>query len=210
MRPGPPFVRPPKPFEPPTPRVWSMDAAGRSWDVFGHDRSAWSRSEEAAWDCFCYHIWPRWNEVGVEVFSRSSAGRRLSWSLARGVCTAIHGSADPYVMLRTAPRCLRIAGFGVELVCSVRAMKHWVSRWRRGLRGLRKQNASMVMAHILAGLPALVFHVQSFCVRRRPRARSRMNLSPLNIMAVVRSKSSQHAEDKYWAPSISTFSILTL
>ena len=98
----------------------------------------------------------------VEVLRRSSAVRRLSWSLARGVCTAIHGSADPYVMLRTGPRCLRISGFGVELVCSVRAMKHWVSRWRRGLRGLRKQNARMVLAHKLPGLPALVFHVQSF------------------------------------------------
>ena len=98
----------------------------------------------------------------MEVLRQSSAGRRLSWSLAQGVCTAIHGSADPYVMMRTAPRSLRIAGFGVELVCSVRAMKHWVSRWRRGLRGLRKQNASMVIAHKLPGLPALVFHVQSF------------------------------------------------
>ena len=65
-------------------------------------------------------------------------------------------------MMRTAPRCLRIVGFGLELVCSVRAMKHWVSRWGRGWRGLRKQNASMVMAHNLPGLPALVFDVQSF------------------------------------------------
>ena len=112
MSSAPPFVRPPKPFEPPAPRVWSMDAAGRSWDVFGYGRSAWNRDEEAAWDCFGFHIWPRWNEVGVEVFRMSSVGRLLSWYLAQGVCTAIHGSADPYVMMRTAARCLRIAGFG--------------------------------------------------------------------------------------------------
>ena len=162
MRTGPPFVRPPKPLEPPAPRTWSMDAAGRSWDVFGHGRSAWSRGEEAAWDCFGFHIWPRWNGSPVEVFRLSSAGRRLSWALSKGVCTHIAGSVDPYVMMRTAPRCLRIAGFGVELVCSVRAMKHWVSRWRRGLRGLRRQNESMLLAHKLPKLPALVFHVQSF------------------------------------------------
>ena len=159
---APPFVRPPRPFEPPAPRCWSVDAAGRSWDVFGHGRSAWSRGEEAAWDCFGFHIWPRWHEVGVEMFRQSSRGRRLSWCLAKGMCASIRGSTDPYVMVRTARRCVTITGFGVELVCSVRAMKHWVSRWRRGLRGLRKQNARMVLAHKLPGLPALVFHVQSF------------------------------------------------
>ena len=51
---------------------------------------------------------------------------------------------------------------GIEIVVSVRAMQHWVSRWRRGLRLLRKRNANMMMTHKLPGLPALVFHVQSF------------------------------------------------
>ena len=39
--------------------------------------------------------------------------------------------------------------YGVRILASVRAVQHWVSRWRRGLRVLRKRHASMVLAHRL-------------------------------------------------------------
>ena len=139
-----------------------MPAAGRAWDLFGSSRSAWSRGEAAAWDCFGFHIWPRWNAVNVAVLRQSSTGRRPSWTLTKGVVTEVHGSTDPYVIVRTAPRRCAVSGFGVEFVASVRAVQHWVSRWRRGLRRLRRDNARMVLAHKLPGMPALVQHVQSF------------------------------------------------
>ena len=69
---------------------------------------------------------------------------------------------NPYLTVQRRPRHSEICGFGLELVASVRAVKHWGSRWRRGFRGLRRQNASMVLAHKLAGVPALVQHVHSF------------------------------------------------
>ncbi len=61
-----------------------------------------------------------------------------------------------------SPTTSNTCGFGLELVASVRGMKHWVSRWRRGLRVLRKHNASMVVAHKLPGVPEVVQHVHSF------------------------------------------------
>ena len=52
--------------------------------------------------------------------------------------------------------------WGVEVVASVRAVKHWVSRWRRGIRMTRLRNASMVMAEKLPCVPEVIPHVQSF------------------------------------------------
>ena len=50
----------------------------------------------------------------------------------------------------------------VEVVASVRAVKHWVSRWRRGIRMMRLRNASMVMAHKLPCVPEVIDHVHRF------------------------------------------------
>ena len=160
---APPFVRPrpPSSFDPPWPSR-SLPAAWRAWDLFGSRRSAWNDGTALAWDCFGFHIWPRWNAVNVAVLRQSSTGRRPSWTLTKGVVTEVHGSTDPYVIVRTAPRRCAVSGFGVEFVASVRAVQHWVIRWRRGLRRLRRENARMVLAHKLPGLPALVQHVQSF------------------------------------------------
>ena len=160
---APPDVRPPRPLEPPAPLCWSLDAAGRAWDLSGSSRSAWSRGEAAAWACCGFHIWPRWNAVNVGMLRQSSTGRRPSWTLTKGVVPgAFFGLTDPYVIVRTAPHSCAVSGFGVEFVASVRAVQHWVSRWRRGLRRLRRENARVVLAHKLPGLPALVQHVQSF------------------------------------------------
>ena len=73
------------------------------------------------------------------------------------------GNDPTHVVVEMAwPYCCERCEWGIEIVVSVRAMQHWVSCWRRGLRVLRKRNANMMMAHKLPGLPALVLHVQSF------------------------------------------------
>ena len=51
---------------------------------------------------------------------------------------------------------------GMGIVASVRAVKHWVSRWRRGLRVLRRRHASMVLAHRLPSAPEITMHVHAF------------------------------------------------
>ena len=52
--------------------------------------------------------------------------------------------------------------WGVRILASVRAVRHWVSRWRRGLRVLRKRNASMVLALKLPQAPEIPMLVHAF------------------------------------------------
>ena len=52
--------------------------------------------------------------------------------------------------------------FGVRILASVRAVRHWVSRWRRGLRVLRKRQATMVLALKLGAAPEILVLVHEF------------------------------------------------
>ena len=54
-----------------------------------------------------------------------------------------------YVICEVANQASASDVYGVSILASVRAVQHWVSRWRRGLRVLRKRHASMVLAHRL-------------------------------------------------------------
>ena len=72
------------------------------------------------------------------------------------------GNGHPFVLVRTDPGLQLLCGFGCELVASVRGVKHWVSRWRRGMRAMRKLHASMVLTHALPGVPEVVRLVHSF------------------------------------------------
>ena len=100
---------------------------------------------------------------GVEVLVQKASGHgRFDPWLTAGKVTGLFGARDPWLTVQTTPKIALVCSFGQELVASVRAMKHWVSRWRRGLRGLRRQNASMVLSHKLPGVPVLVQHVHSF------------------------------------------------
>ena len=54
-----------------------------------------------------------------------------------------------YVICEVANQASACDVYGVSILASVRAVQHWVSRWRRGLRVLRKRHASMVLAHRL-------------------------------------------------------------
>ena len=131
--------------------------------MFGSRRSAWNDGTALAWDCFGFHIYNTRMLHRVEVLIQKTPGHgRADPRLTAGKVTGLFGARDPWLTVETEPKMYKVCGFGLELVASVRAMKHWVSRWRRGLRGLRRQNASMVLAQKLPEMPALVQHVHSF------------------------------------------------
>jgi len=58
--------------------------------------------------------------------------------------------------------CPRATLISLTIVASMRAVKHWVSRWRRALQKLRRRNASMDLVQKLPSAPEIVHHVQSF------------------------------------------------
>ena len=155
--------RPSSSLQPPGSAV-HLPPALLAWDLFGTRRSAWNHGTDTAWDCFGFRIYNTWMEyLGVEVLVEQALprGRRNPW-LTAGKVTGLFNVRDPWLTVQTTPKISMVCSLGQELVVSVRAMKHWVSRWRRGLRGLRRQNASMVVSHKLPGVPVLVRHVRSF------------------------------------------------
>ena len=98
----------------------------------------------------------------MEVFLQHSS--RAVTQLKVGLVTRLRVPNNPTVVIVEVTRlyCCERCGWGMEILASVRAVQHWVSRWRRGLRVLRKQNASMVLAHKLPAVPEVVQHVHSF------------------------------------------------
>ena len=73
-----------------------------------------------------------------------------------------HSLTDSVICEVTNVEVSEINIFGVRILASVRAVMHWVSRWRRGLRVLRKRNASMVLALKLPEAPEITMHVHAF------------------------------------------------
>ena len=146
---------------------WSHASCGRKWDIFGFPRTAWTNGEDAAWDCFGYHIWTVDSPAaGVPVLVQQIQEGQCSAVLTQGYVTALlllePGYENPYVTVRVGPRCSLLCGFGLELVASVRGVKHWLSRRRRGMRVMRKHHASIVLGHALPGVPEEVRLVHSF------------------------------------------------
>ena len=161
------FVRPPRRTDTRDTSGWSAATSGRSWDIFGFPRTAWTNGEDAAWDCFGYHIWTVDSPAaGVPVLVQQTQEGQRSAVVTRGDVTALFllepGDENPYVTVRIGPRCSLLCGFGLELVASVRRVKHWLTRWRRGMRAMRKHHASMVLGHALPGVPEVVRIVHSF------------------------------------------------
>ena len=149
----------------PEPTLGPMPAAGPASDVFGYRPMAWHRGEQAAWDVFGFRIYTRtWTpRPDVEVLvTDNRPWRPPSWSLITGVVTGMYHETEAYVIVKTAPTFVKLCQLGREYVVSVRSVKHWVSRRRRGLRRLRRGRAHMVLAHKLPGAPKIVAHVQAF------------------------------------------------
>ena len=65
-----------------------------------------------------------------------------------------------YVVCEVANEDTAIDVYGVRILATVRALQHWVSRWRQGLRVLRQRHARMVLAHTLPQAPEIITHVQ--------------------------------------------------
>ena len=146
---------------------WSEVSCGDKWDIFGYPRSFRNRGHDAAWDCFGYTVWTRHREDSeVPVLVQQVVEGQRSAALQQ--VPVMHfeelepGDAHPFVVVRTGPRVQLLCGFGCELVASVRGVKHWVSRWRRGMRAMRKLHASMVLTNALPGVPEVVRLVHSF------------------------------------------------
>ena len=123
--------------------------------------------EDAAWFCFGFHIWNLDTPAaGVPVMVQDMFQGQRTVDVTPGYVTALlllePGYGNPYVTVRIAPRCSVRCGFGLELVASVRGVKHWVGRWRRSMRVIRKHHASMVLSHALPGVPEVVRLVHSF------------------------------------------------
>ena len=117
-----------------------------------------------AWDGFGFRVYAVSVRYHVEVVMEQRHGDLLFKSLTRGFVVRIYRIHTPMNIASSVAR--RVphdeAPCGVEVVASVRAVKHWVSRWRRGIRRLRRRNASMVMANKLPCVPEAIHNVHRF------------------------------------------------
>ena len=150
----------------PRSEVWDADGwvacpHPRAWDLFGYTRCAWNYGDLHAWDAFGFRIWAVGNEHQVKVLLQQPLERFSTFQT--GEVTALRVGNDPthVVVEVTRPYCCERCEWGLDIVASVRAMQHWVSRWRRGLRVFRKHNATMILSHKLRGLPGVLSNVLS-------------------------------------------------
>ena len=144
----------------------SVPAAMRAWDLFGYRRSSWNDVTGAiAWDAFGFQVYNRGarnREIVVLTLSPHELARRDSL-LMPGRVTGLMGLTNAWLTVHTSPRTSRIVFFGIHLLVTLRALRHWVSRWRRGVALLRKQHATMVFECFLPFVPEVQGLVQSFC-----------------------------------------------
>ena len=134
-------------------------------DVFGHRPMVWNRGEEAAWNVFGFRIYTRtwaWRRDVEVLVTDNRPWRSPEWSLIPGMVSGMYHALDAYVLVQTAPTVVKLCHLGRDYVVSVRSAKHWVSRWRRGLRRLRKGRAHWLLAHKLPDAPEIVALVQAF------------------------------------------------
>ena len=132
--------------------------------MFGFYRWSWHVNGYFAWECFGFSIfhYKKLCTTAVLVQFTPGAVPPNANPLMPAQAAEVYNTCDPWVIVWTGPNTRRLCGFGVELVASVRGVKHWVRRWRRGLQAIRKQNATMVMTHKLPGLPEVEHLLHSF------------------------------------------------
>ena len=152
----------------PVPRRGFLPAAGPVNDIFGHWPMVWHLGERAAWDVFGFRIWlcsrtptPR---PPVEVLlADNRLWRAPGWSLISGKGTRMHvARTGAHICVQTSPRFQKLCRLGRDYVVSVRSVRHWVSRWRRGLRGLRRSRAQWLFEHKMPDSPEVVALVVEF------------------------------------------------
>ena len=143
--------------------LMSFDETARY--VFGFVRTSGKAGFYVAWDCFGFRLFHDLIMPDVEVLLKWRAPRqslfsRLTWGTITDCQPEKRRSMSVWVTLyevRT-PFCLE----SMTIVASMRAVKHWVRRWKRALQKLRLANATMVLLQRLPSAPEIVHHVQSF------------------------------------------------
>ena len=133
--------------------------------VIGFVRTSSNAGFHVAWDCFGFHLFHDLIMPDVEVLMKWRAPRQSLFSrLTWGTITDFQPDRTRYISVFVTfykvrpPCCLE----SMTIVASMRAVKHWVRRWRRALQKLRWANATMVLLQRLPSAPEIVHHVQSF------------------------------------------------
>ena len=142
----------------------SLSPWGRTFDLFGFYRWSWHVNGYFAWDCFGFSIfhYKKLCTTAVLVQFTPGAVPPSANPLMPAQAAEAYNTCDPWVIVWTGPNTRRLCGFGVELVASVRGIKHWVRRWRRGVQAIREQHVTMVMTHNMPGLPEVEHLLHSF------------------------------------------------
>ena len=116
-------------------------------------------------DCFGFRLFHDLIEPDVEVLlkwrpPRQGLVSQLAWGTITDCQPEKRRSMSVWVTLyevRT-PFCLE----SMTIVASMRAVKHWVRKFKGALQKLRWANASMVLLQRLPSAPEIVHHVQDF------------------------------------------------
>ena len=150
--------------ETPSFRAGTYDNSRPAFDISGYPLGEWNDGVSVAWDGFGFRVYAISLKHRVEVVMERRHGDLLFKRLTRGFVVRIYRINNPMnIAISVArPHPEDEAPWGVEVVASVRAVKHWVSRWRRGIRRLRWRNASMVMANKLPSVPEVIHNVHRF------------------------------------------------
>ena len=134
------------------------------FDIFGHRRNRWIDGVNQAWDVFGFRIYAAWGRFYDEILMQQIPRPQRRSRVTTGMVFGMYRPSDRnYCICEvTSIENPEVNVSGVRILASVRAVKHWVSRWRRGLRVLRKRHASMVLAHRLPEAPEITMHVHAF------------------------------------------------
>jgi hypothetical protein len=117
-----------------------------AWDVFGFRICATKARFYAAVMVEEIRVAHRFSEVTTGLVFYTYRPTRRNWAICE-----VTNVENPNINV-----------FGVRILASVRAVRHWVSRWRRGLRVLRKRQATMVLALKLLEAPEILMLVHDF------------------------------------------------
>ena len=133
------------------------------WDLFGYRRNTWIDGEEHAWDRFGFRMYAAlaWTYTMV-VLEQNPVRHRFAEVTNVLVISMYRQGRSHYVVCEVANEVTAMDVYGVRILATVRVLRHWASRWRRGLRVLRRRRARMVLALTLPQAPEIITHVLMF------------------------------------------------
>ena len=133
------------------------------WDIFGYRRNTWIDGEEHAWDRFGFRMYAAlaWTYTMVVLEQNPLRHRFAEVTNVMVISMYRHGRRH-YLVCEVGHEVRAMDVCGVRILATVRALQHWASRWRRGLRVLRRRRARMVLALKLPQAPEIITHVLMF------------------------------------------------